>query len=69
MGCNERLKDSTKILELDKFILTLPLGRGQWMPVGLEMFDCNKGKYNDRSNGGEPNKETKETKTKQKGIH
>jgi len=37
MGSNERLKEAAKTLGLDKFILTVPLGRGQWCPVSLEM--------------------------------
>ena len=45
MGSNDRLKNAAKSTGIDKFILTKPLGRGQWTPVSLDT--CNKDGSND----------------------
>jgi dsRNA-specific ribonuclease len=37
MGCNIRLADSCVQLGLDKFILSVPLERGKWIPVQLKL--------------------------------
>ena len=38
MGCNDRLELACKNLKIDQFILTSPLGRGQWSPATLELY-------------------------------
>ena len=38
MGCNSRLKQIATSAGFDVFILTTPLGRGTWLPSGLETF-------------------------------
>jgi len=39
MGSNERLMNAAKSAGLDRFILYKQLGRGQWIPIGLELHD------------------------------
>lgn len=36
MGCNERLKEAAVSSGIDRFILTVPLARGIWIPNGLQ---------------------------------
>ena len=38
MGCNDRLAAACKCLKIDQFLLTSPLGRGQWTPASLELY-------------------------------
>lgn len=38
MGSNDRLKDAALSTGLEQFILTKPLGRGQWVPPGIEAY-------------------------------
>lgn len=38
MGCNDRLATVCKGLKVDHFLLTSPLGRGQWVPSSLELY-------------------------------
>lgn len=39
MGTNHRLKNASQSLGIDRFILTAQLGRGQWVPISLELYD------------------------------
>jgi len=38
MGCNERLQEASECSGINKFILTKPLSRGQWIPNGFESY-------------------------------
>ncbi|CAB9506327.1 Dicer-like protein 1 [Seminavis robusta] len=38
MGCNDRLAIICKSFRIDSFLLTSPLGRGQWAPATLELY-------------------------------
>jgi len=50
MGCNDRLKDVAQCAGFDSFILTTPLGKGTWIPSGLEPYTINDGENNDATN-------------------
>jgi len=38
MGCNDRLAAVCQDLKIDQFVITAPLGRGQWAPSSLELY-------------------------------
>mmetsp|Transcript_16190 Transcript_16190/g.18635 ORF Transcript_16190/g.18635 Transcript_16190/m.18635 type:complete len:772 (+) Transcript_16190:1404-3719(+) len=38
MGCNARLREAALNSSVERFILGTPLGRGQWLPVGIGAY-------------------------------